>query len=224
MRACAIFDCLQALVDEVERHSGPHRPLPYPLTVRRGTPDTLFPGINPTHGQFYMIYKQEPCPALPAGKVALWVGAVPGGGCGAECTHRCEGELRIDIWQDATFPFSVEEVNAALARICGLRHHEMLQVEAEEWQAMLEYQAELEEQEVRPRGPGAPVLRCNERLLSAMRQLENPREYWHLLPEWLTWHLEETGEPLGDETRSFERAAARCLRIVERERGPLAVT
>jgi hypothetical protein len=218
VRACDLFAYLEELVEEIKLHSGPHRPLPYPLIVRRGEPALLHPAIELKYAQLFLIYSQEPCPTLPHGRIALWVGALPQGGCGAECCGRCEGELRIDIWQQPTFPYSEEEVNTALARRCGLRGHAMMQVADPGWQALLEYQGELEELVAAPRGAGAPPLRCNEWLLGCIRNLSDPRANRVLMKEWLRRHAEETGEPLRCPARSFAKAAARCVAIVEEER------
>jgi hypothetical protein len=40
----------------------------------------------------------------------------------------------------------------------------------------------------------------------------------HVGEEWPLLHWQETGEELADKTRSFQKAAERCVRIVEIER------
>ena len=222
VRACALRECLQAMIDAIEQCSGPHRPLIYSLTARKAVSTLMHPGVEPKDGQIYLMYSHMPSPALPRGRAVLAIGAKPPGGCTTTCCGLCTGDLEIIVWQDASFPFDEEEVNCFIADYFELYDHEWTQLDEKVWQDLRVYFGEPAHARApappEPGKPGAPPLLCNVWLLDTVDLLEDPAANGHLESEYLRRHYAEKGLDLITPHRSFEKAAARCVKIVQARR------
>ena len=243
VRACALRDLLQALIDEIGRRSGPHRPLNYSLTARKALSPFVHPGVDLHDCQLYLMYSYPPSPSLTLGRIALAIAAGTVGGCGQTCCDKCEGDLQIAVWQDPSFPFTEEEVNCFIADYFQLPDHEWTHLDAEVWRNMREFFSEVAalagSQAAAadtsdadgtsdagpgraPGQPGAPWLDCNLWLLGSLEQLPDPTANTHLEEEYLRRHFDETGVNLVVPHRDFQKAAARCIKVIKRRRRRLA--
>jgi hypothetical protein len=66
--------------------------------------------------------------------------------------------------------------------------------------------------------PGAPWLDCNLWLLGSLEQLQDPTANTHLEGEYLRRHYDETGIDLVVPHRDFQKAAARCIKVIRARR------
>ena len=233
VRACALNDLLQALIDEIGRRSGPHRPLVYTLTARKATGPFVHPGVDLHDGQLYLLYSHLPSPSLTLGRIALAIAAKTAGGCGPMCCGKCEGDLGISIWREPTFPFTMEEVYCFIADYFQLPDQAWPDIEDDCWRSLRAFFRAIGSPPAAHRGtdpgtgpgsarapgqPGAPWLDCNLWLLESLEQLQDPTANTHLEGEYLRRHYDETGIDLVVPHRDFQKAAARCIKAIRARR------
>jgi hypothetical protein len=227
VRACALHDLLQALIDEIGRRSGPHRPLVYSLTARKATSPFVHPGVDLHDCQLYLMYAYPPSPTRTLGQVVLAIPACTAGGCGPSCCNKCEGELAISVWRDPTFPFTLEEVYCFIAEYFHLTDLAWANIEDDVWRSLRAFFRAIGSVPAADQGaapglapaqgkPGAPWLDCNLWLLANLEQLPDPVANTHLEGEYLRRHFDETGIDLAVPHRDFQKAAARCIKVIKR--------